>query len=177
MMNILVTYASKHNATAEIANAIGEVIRQSSGLDVDVRSVETVEDIAPYDAVVLGSAVYAGQWQSAATDFLKQHAGELAQRPVWLFSSGPTGEGDPKALVKGWLFPEALKATVGRIQPRDIAVFHGKLDPATLSFLERLVVKGVHAPMGDFRDWDMIREWAASIAQALQRQQRPVRVS
>jgi menaquinone-dependent protoporphyrinogen oxidase len=99
MAKILVAYASKHNATAEIANAIGETLRQSDALEVDVRSVDSVKDIALYDAVVLGSAVYVGRWQGEAADFLKQHEKELAQRPLWLFSSGPTGEGDPKALL------------------------------------------------------------------------------
>jgi menaquinone-dependent protoporphyrinogen oxidase len=167
MTNILVTYASKHNATAEIATAIGAVLRQSDTFHVDIRPVETVEDIAPYAAVVLGSAVYAGQWQSSAADFLKQHNQALARRPVWLFSSGPTGEGDPKTLVKGWTFPQALQPLADHIKPRDIAVFHGKLDPRDLNLLERGIVKMVHAPTGDFRDWTVIREWASSIVQTL----------
>jgi menaquinone-dependent protoporphyrinogen oxidase len=167
MTKILVAYASKHNSTAEIADAIGEVLRESGGLQVDIQSVEAVKDITVYDAVVLGSAVYAGQWQGEAADFLKQHEQELAQRPTWLFSSGPTGEGDPKALMKGWEFPEALRPIAERVKPRDVAVFHGNLDTDKLSMLERLMVKGVKAPMGDFRDWNLIRAWASGVAQAL----------
>lgn len=171
MTKILVVYATKHNSTAEIANTIGEALRQSavqSGTpQVDVKPVEAVRDIAAYDAVVLGSAVYAGQWQSGAADFLKKHEQELSQRPVWLFSSGPTGEGDPQTLMKGWKFPEALMPVAERIGPRDIALFHGNLDPSRLSLFERVIVQGVHAPMGDFRDSNMIRAWANSIAQAL----------
>jgi hypothetical protein len=33
--------------------------------------------------------------------------------------------------------------------------------------MERMVVKGVRAPDGDFRDWVAIEEWAESIANAL----------
>lgn len=167
MTNILVAFATKHNATAEIANALGDVLRQTDTFQVDIRPVETVEDITAYDAVVLGSAVYAGQWQSSAADFLKHHEQRLAQRPVWLFSSGPTGEGDPRTLMKGWTFPEALQPVADYIKPRDIALFHGKLDPRDLNFLERGIVKMVHAPTGDFRDWNVIREWASRIAQTL----------
>lgn len=170
MSKVLVAYASKHNATAEIATAICEEIRECGELDVDIRPVETVEDIAPYDAVVLGSAIYAGQWQPGAADFLKGHERELAQRPVWLFSSGPTGKGDPKALMRGWTLPEALRPAAERIHPRDIAVFQGRLDPESLNFFERSIVKMVHADafgIGDFRDWDMIRAWADTIAHAL----------
>src|SRR5437764_2741245 len=109
-MKILVAYASKHHSTAEIACAIGELLQQSKNVQVDIRSVEAVEDVAPYDAVILGSAVYMAQWQSTAAEFLKKHEQELTQRPVWLFSSGPIGQGDPASLLKGWEFPEALQA-------------------------------------------------------------------
>jgi menaquinone-dependent protoporphyrinogen oxidase len=168
MTTILVAYATKHDSTAEIAYAIGEVLRHAGTAQVDVRSVETVRDVTPYDAVVLGSAVYAGQWQSSAAEFLKTHEETLRQKLVWLFSSGPTGEGAPQIVLKGWEFPEALKPIADRIQPRDVTVFHGKLDPKKLNFLERLVVKGVKAPMGDYRNWEAIRAWAISIAEALQ---------
>jgi menaquinone-dependent protoporphyrinogen oxidase len=167
MTTILVAYASKHDSTGEIANAIGETLRKIEGFQVDVQSAEIIESVAGYDAVVLGSAVYAGQWQKAAAEFLKRFEAELSQRPVWLFSSGPTGEGDPKALMNGWTFPESLKPVAENIKPREIAVFHGKLDPADLNFFERSVVKMVHAPMGDARDWPMIEGWATGIAEAL----------
>jgi menaquinone-dependent protoporphyrinogen oxidase len=167
MPTVLVAYASKHHATAEIADAIGEELRQA-GLKVDIRDVNTINSIAPYEAVIVGSAVYVGQWQSAAIQFLETHEGELSQRPVWLFSSGPTGEGDPVALMKGWAFPESLKPLAERIAPRDIALFHGKIDPTRLNFLERAAVKMVKAPVADSRDWKLIREWAHSIAYALQ---------
>lgn len=167
MIRILVAYASKHQATAEIAETIGETLRQSNRFAVEVQPAEAVKDISGYEAVVLGSAVYAGQWQPAAADFLKEHELELAKRPVWLFSSGPTGEGDPQELMKGWNFPEALEPVLQQVKPREIAVFHGKLDPAQLSFFEKTIVKMVHAPMGDFREWDAIRQWAKGIAESL----------
>jgi menaquinone-dependent protoporphyrinogen oxidase len=167
MTKILVAYATKHDSTAEIAHAIGRVLREA-GHQVDVRSVEVVENLKPYTAVVLGSAVYVGKWQPSAAEFLTRYEAELAEREVWLFSSGPTGEGAPETVLKGWDFPEALKPVVDRIQPRDVIVFHGKLDPQKLSFMERLIIKGVKAPMGDFRNWDLIREWASAVARTLE---------
>jgi menaquinone-dependent protoporphyrinogen oxidase len=167
MTRILIAYASKHHATAEIAEAIGEVLRQGDGIVVDVRSAEVVGQITHYDAVIVGSAVYMGQWQSAAATFLKRFERELSARPVWLFSSGPTGQGDPTTLLHGWEFPEALQATAMRIKPRGITVFGGRLDPADLNFLEQSAIKLVHAETGDFRDWAAIRVWAEQIREAL----------
>lgn len=166
MSTVLIVYASKHQATAGIARAIGEELR-GAGLQVDVRDVNRVGSIAPYAAVIVGSAIYMGQWQPAATQFLEMHEGELASRPVWLFSSGPTGEGHPIALMKGWTFPEKLIPLADRIAPRDIALFHGRIDPSRLSFLERTAVKMAQAPAEDSRDWKLIREWAHGIAYAL----------
>jgi len=42
--------------------------------------------------VVLGSAVYLGQWMKPARELAERSAGAIASRPVWLFSSGPIGE-------------------------------------------------------------------------------------
>jgi menaquinone-dependent protoporphyrinogen oxidase len=168
MTGILVAYASKYHATAEIAEEIGKTLRQTAGLEVVVRDVSTVTDLSLYDAVVLGSAVYIGEWQETAATFLKTHEKELAQRPVWLFSSGPTGETDPKETLKGWEFPESLLPVVDRIAPRGKVVFHGKLDLQNLHFGERLMIKAMHPPLGDFRKWDVIRAWADKIAQELQ---------
>jgi menaquinone-dependent protoporphyrinogen oxidase len=168
MRKILVTYASKHQSTAEIACAIGELLQQTQDFQVDIRSVGAVETLGAYDVVILGSAVYMGQWHPEAASFLKRHERELAHRPVWLFSSGPTGQGDPAMLLKGWEFPEALQAVAMRIKPRNIALFHGRLEPSELNFLEQSAIRLVHAETGDFRDWTTIRAWAESIAQALQ---------
>jgi menaquinone-dependent protoporphyrinogen oxidase len=166
---ILVAYATKHGATAEIAEKIGQVLREV-GLETDVLPADRAGDLTPYRAVVLGSAVYAGRWRKEATTFLEANETALAERPVWLFSSGPTGEGDALELLKGWRLPEAQQPMADRIQPRDIAVFHGALDTEKLNLAEKLIVKGVKAPVGDFRDWDAITSWAEAIADDLKTQ-------
>lgn len=165
--NILVTYASKYGATKEIAETIGAALRQT-GLQVDVFPVDGTLDIIPYKAIILGSAVYIGKWQKEAVEFLRSNEKLLARRLVWLFSSGPTGEGDPVELVEGARLPPALQPVVDRIQPRDIVVFHGFINPDRINFIEKWSIKSlVKKPFGDFRDWDAITSWATSIANAL----------
>jgi menaquinone-dependent protoporphyrinogen oxidase len=164
---VLVVYGSKYGATGEIAGKIGEVLREA-GLGVDVSAAERIRDVTPYSAVVLGSAVYIGSWRKDAETFLKVHEQELAGLPVWLFSSGPTGEGDPVALTNGWRFPGKLLPVAERIKPRDIALFGGMADEAKLNFIEKFMLKNVKAPAGDFRSWGAITAWAKGIAEALQ---------
>jgi menaquinone-dependent protoporphyrinogen oxidase len=164
---ILVTYASQYGATAEIAEKIGAVLRQA-GLQADVLPVDRVQNLPSYQAVILGSGVYIGQWNKQAAAFLQANVETLAGRPVWLFSSGPTGEGDPVELVKGERLPAALKPAADRIHPRDIAVFHGYINPDKLSFIQKWAIKNVvKKPSGDFRDWDMIARWAGKVAETL----------
>ena len=164
---ILVAYASKYGATKEIAEKIVAVLREA-GLQVDVLPVDRIRDVTPYKAVILGSAVYVGKWPKEAVRFLQADERVLAERPVWIFSSGPTGQGDPVALVEGERLPPALQPLVDRIQPRDIAVFHGYINPDKINFIEKWAIKSlVKKPFGDFRDWDAITAWAISIAESL----------
>jgi menaquinone-dependent protoporphyrinogen oxidase len=163
---VLVAYATKYGATAEIAEKIGEVLQQA-GLQADVQPADRVSDLSAYRGVVLGSAVYIGRWRKEATNFLKTNEQALAGKSVWLFSSGPTGEGDALELVQGWRLPGKLQPIADRIGPRDIAVFHGASDVNKLNFIERWMLNRVKAPVGDFRDWEAIAAWATTIADDL----------
>jgi len=165
---VLVAYASKHGMTAEIAAKIGDTLRKS-GLQVDVLPVNKVKDLALYKSVVLGSAVYIAMWRKEMVKFLRENEKLLSGRQVWVFSSGPMGEGDPAELLQGWRFPEALRSLIERIKPRDITVFHGAIDMKRMNFLEKWTLKNVKAVTGDFRDWEAINKWAAGIADALNR--------
>ena len=158
-MTVLVTYASKHGSTKEIAERIaGDLTRE--GKESRAVPVEEVADLGPYEATVIGSAIYYGAWAKPAAAFVRANAATLAARPVWLFSSGPLGETPPQD-------PKELPELEGAVHPRGHRVFAGSLDRAKLSLAERVVAKGVKAPMGDFRDWDEIDAWAREIAGSL----------
>ena len=140
---------------------------KDAGLAVDVLPADRVAAVAPYRAVVLGSAVYIGGWRKAAAGFLKANEKALAEKPVWLFSSGPTGKGDPVELVKGWRFPQALQPIADRVKPVEIVLFQGAVFAEKLGAIGRWMIKNVKAPVGDFRDWNAITAWAGTIAAKL----------
>ncbi len=160
-MKVLVTAASKHGATAQIAEAIGDALA-ARGIETDVRRPEEVTTVQPYDGVVLGSAVYAGRWLGPAKDLIEREAEALAATPVWLFSSGPLG--DPAKPAED---PADVAAVRERTRALDHRLFAGKLDRTELGFAEKAVVRVVRAPDGDFRKWDDIAEWASGIARDL----------
>src|SRR5438552_3907195 len=104
-MHVLVAVASRHGSTREIADALAQELHVR-GADAEVRTVDEVSDLDGYSAVVLGSAMYMGNWESAANRFVQRHQSRLLSMPVWLFSSGPVGnddhpgQGDPPKVVE-----------------------------------------------------------------------------
>ncbi len=160
-MNILVTTASKHGATGEIGEIIAGVLRDA-GHEVETRPPQEVRTLEAYDAVILGSGVYAGRWLGAARELAQRLESDLVRKPVWLFSSGPIG--DP-ALPEG--DPAEALALADRLQARGHRTLAGRLDRSQLGFMERTVTKVVKAADGDYRDPEAIRRWADQIAVAL----------
>ena len=161
-MNVLVTAASRHGATQEIAEAIGRTL-SDRGVVASVVPIADVTDLNGYDAVIVGSAVYMGHWLDSAQKFVGQHSETLSSRPTWLFSSGPIG--DPPRPKE----PQAVDVTdiVSRTQAKEHHLFAGKLDKSKLGFGERAVMLAFRAFEGDYRDWNEIEAWASGIAQEL----------
>jgi menaquinone-dependent protoporphyrinogen oxidase len=163
-MRVLVTAASKHGSTWDIARAIGDALA-AWGVQVDIVHVEDVDDLSAYDAVVLGSAVYAGRWLKQARAFVEQRASELARLPVWLFSSGPIGS--PTKLVENRAVDIRQIAKLIRIKEHRILA--GRLNKRRLDLAEKVITMAMRAPKGDFRNWEEIHAWADGIAQILKR--------
>ena len=161
-MRILVTAASRHSSTREIAQAIADAL-SARGADVLVRPPEDCEDLTGLDAVVLGSAVYMGAWLAPAIDFADRHGTALRALPVWLFSSGPVGSPPRPAADDAVKLHEHLVA----LGARDHQVFAGRLDRHALGFGERAVMFAFGAEAGDVRDWEAIVSWADGIFGAL----------
>jgi menaquinone-dependent protoporphyrinogen oxidase len=173
-MEVLVAYASRHGATAGIAERIATGLR-AGGLSAEAVPVTEVSDVERYDAFVIGSAAYLFHWLKDATRFVKRHRALLADRPVWLFSSGPLGtdrideQGED---VLEATRPKEFDALTELVHPRGVQVFFGAWDPdaARVGLTEQLVRRipaAAATPAGDFRDWAAIDAWSAAIAREL----------
>lgn len=164
-MRVHVIVASRHDGTREIANRIAATLRER-GLDAEVTRLELdggpVIELAPDDAVVLGSAVYAGEWMGRARHFVDEHGLELREHPLWLFSSGARHGAEGAELERAWV-EHVTEAT----SPLGHHVFLGRIDTTRLSFGERFVAANRDLPVGDFREWDDVTAWANEIADAL----------
>ncbi len=161
-MKVIIVVGSKHGSTRSIAEAVGDELR-SGGLDASIVAPDAAAiSLAGFDAAVVGSAVYVGHWMKDAQSFLEANRESLRNMPLWLFSSGPLGDGSDRTddLVD-------VRAFADDVHARDHRVFAGSLDKADLSLAERAAVRIVHAPYGDARQWDDIRSWAQTIAAEL----------
>jgi menaquinone-dependent protoporphyrinogen oxidase len=155
---VLVAAASRHGSTNAIAQTIGRTLAER-GLRVEIRRMADVDTVFPYDAFVLGSAVYFGSWLRDAQQFLDEHLHVIATRPTWLFSSGPTGA--PGADTGDAFDPAALLAMT---QARGHRLFAGAIRRADLGPNERLLARVLHVPEGDRRDWADVADWSNSVA-------------
>jgi menaquinone-dependent protoporphyrinogen oxidase len=60
-----------------MAASIGECLSER-GHEVQVSTVDQVDSIHDYDAIVVGSAVYAGHWLRPAIDLVTNNAASLS---------------------------------------------------------------------------------------------------
>jgi menaquinone-dependent protoporphyrinogen oxidase len=160
---ILISAASRHGSTREIASLIGSTLIDA-GLEVEIIPPDAVDSLDDYDAVVLGSAVYAGHWLVPAKDFATRFRDELASRSLWLFSSGPVGDPARKIVQSMTKDPVEIAGISRDTHPRDHHIFAGRLDPQRLGLLQRASLLVFRGLCGDFRDWAEVRQWADNIA-------------
>jgi menaquinone-dependent protoporphyrinogen oxidase len=165
-MTVLVAYSSKRGSTAEIAETVAATLRRE-GLGVCLEPAEAVGSLEPYDAVVLGSAIYMKRWRGDARHFLKKHRKALKQMPFWAFSSGPVG--DPAKDNPEWTDPPKIAEKVEELGGREHVVFGGCLPAEPAGFMEKAMVEGTPKELRDRRDWAEIRGWAHQIAMQLTR--------
>ena len=160
-MSVLVAYASKHGSTEEIARFITDRLRER-GIEADAAPVQEVSDLSGVEAVVLGSAVYLGSWMKEAPEFVDRHLSTLRSIPVWLFSVGPS---EPRSRTRR--SSRSSSASSARSFGRGTTDCSSASSTDKLGFGERMMVKAVKAPEGDFRNWDEIGAWADDIATEL----------
>lgn len=166
---ILVAYASEFGSTAEVAETIGQVLRDA-GAPVDVRSVVDVDTLSGYGAAIVGSAIYNGAWLPEAVHFVRVHAAALSRMPVAYFVVCATMREDTPEHRQGTRsFLDPVLDQIPQVHPIDIGLFSGKIEPPRLPWPVRLRMRlTTDLRRGDYRRWDDVRAWTSRIAPQLQ---------
>jgi menaquinone-dependent protoporphyrinogen oxidase len=160
---LAVAAASRHGGTCEIADRLARTLENDLPIGWRVVRAE-LSDLRVFDeadAVVLGSAIYYGHWMHSAAHALA-YLEDAPLFDLWLFSTGPVSEVESEnaQVISADAMVEAGRAIEHK-------VFGGRLDTSRLTWVERTVVKAVHAIPGDHRNWDEVDAWAHHIAKQL----------
>lgn len=151
MTKCLVVFGSKYGSTAEVARAIAE------GLGAEVADVVGKPDMTAYDMIVIGSPIYAGDYMTSVTRFIRDNKDLLLERKIAAFITaaadmeldpGLTGEEDEElytqqdyadglaSMAGGELL--AARGFGGRLVPDQL----DERDCKTLSWFYRFLMHG-----------------------------------
>jgi menaquinone-dependent protoporphyrinogen oxidase len=159
-MRVLVVHGSKMGGTAGLAEMIGSELA-ANGLETDVKAARAVRSVDPYEAVIVGGAIYSLRWHKDARRFLRQHRSALRQKPVWLFSSGPLDDSATQQDIPPVRFVRKAMTDLGA---KGHITFGGCMPADAKGFPAASMARD---NAGDWRDPDHVRQWAKEVAEEL----------
>ena len=173
-MKVLIAYGSRYGSTTEIAERMGENLSEA-GHVVDVLNVhkEPGKSVSDYELVIVGSGIKIGQWTKEILAFLEQNEKELSDKEVAFFVSCAFIL-DPLKREEAWeKYLVQVAERYPLIEPKTLGLFGGVLDKKKYGFGIRLLLKAMAKELNiqdvdlnkpyDFRDWEQISEWTASL--------------
>ncbi|MCL2842540.1 MAG: flavodoxin domain-containing protein [Oscillospiraceae bacterium] len=151
----IILYATKYGTAREVAERLSGYLDDTVTHDLKAGAVP---DLAEFDTVILGSAVYAGSIRKEARAFLAAHKTELAEKRLGFYLCGISKE--EQTYFKD-NFPKELLE-----QATATDLFGGKFDPQKANGLERLIMKAVAKQSGciDTIDDAKVKQFAEHMA-------------
>lgn len=163
----LVAYATWKGSTKEIAEKIGETLRDKT-IDVEVCPAKNVKSVASYHAVILGTGIHAGRCHPDAFRFARKHRKKLKDIPFALFVVCLTARNTtPEAQCQVRAYLSALEKSLGNIEPMNVGLFGGMVNFKMFPWYVQWLLKKMKVPEGDFRDWKAIQKWASDLKGSL----------
>jgi len=163
-MKVLIVHASRYGSTAEVAEAIGDTLREG-GHDVVVWAAREMPSPRSYDAVVAGSAIHAGRALGELQRYFAKHKAELTVKRIALFAVAGSLRGDTEQNRR--LAEAALQPLSEGLTCLATGTFAGVVDLRKMPFLFRFLIRSAKVGSGDYRKWDEIRAWAACLSKRL----------
>lgn len=166
-MRVLVAYGSKMGGTAGLAEMIVEAFHHE-GVDAEAHRARNVRDLAGYDAIVVGGALYAFRWHRDARRFVKRHTAALRELPTYLFSSGPL---DDSASTTDIPPVAGVQRLMRRVDANGHVTFGGFLSADAHGFPAGAMAK---SNAGDWRDPIHVGTWVRKVVDELRIERRDV---
>lgn len=162
-MTVLVAYATHSGATRTLAETLTAALR-ATGLEVDLADIEDHPDPDGYEAVVLGSAVRVESLEKPAVTWTQTHQDLLSRVPFAVFScsgsASDPGKGGRQKAMDSFLDSSLLS-------PIAVRNFPGWVLMDRIPLHERVLLRSMRTPTGDFRDLPAVEAWGREIAPLL----------
>jgi menaquinone-dependent protoporphyrinogen oxidase len=166
--SVLVVYATSSGATRTIAQRVAQTL-DSLGMNATLVNVREAPPAVGFDAVIVGSGIRVAHWHASARHWLKANSSAIRAVPHALFSVGLSAV-DPSRQDEAVGYLATLVAD-HHLSPVSVAAFPGWYLPERFSLMERGILRIIHAPKGDFRDFAAVTEWTSSVAATLAQSQ------
>ncbi len=173
-MNILIAYSSGYGTTREVSERIAEILREEEGVDIEVSSIDDVDSIENFDAVIVGSSVRADKPMANVRDFFARYSRQLQQKQLAIFAvclAANCREGRDKVKKE---YISQITAKHPELHPISTEAFGGKIDFDKLNPVMQQLMKRVLEKTGiktegsvDTRDWNRIESWASDLREQL----------
>lgn len=137
-MKTLIAYTTKYGATKACAEQIAE--RLHGDVQLVALTKDTAVDLAPFDAVIIGTPIYIGKPRKACTMFIKQHQEVLLTKKLGLYLCCMQDESQSVAQSFQVAFPKELRDHAA-VQ----AVLGGMMDRSKLGKLDAFIMRIVTA--------------------------------
>jgi len=165
----LITYASHHGSTEEIAIFIGEILKQA-GIPREIKPVTEEINLNHYSGIIIGAPIHRGQWMDSAIDFANHHRKALKKIPTRCFLTCMAKAAQPpnkKSIKEVQSHKQAVLNLFSDMNPDHIGTFAGKLDFSKCTFFAKIIMKFIlyrnKMKAGDYRDWKAIEDWVKNI--------------
>jgi len=164
---VLIAYTTKYGSTREVAQRIGSVFNEE-GMGADVRDVKEIKKMDGYKAVILGGPIVMNKLRPAVIKLAHKYRNFLQKVPVAYFTLGVTMKTDNlENRVQATRYLDDLCKIR---EPVSLGLFAGKVDYSRIGPLFRWSFQKDTSGMlneGDFRDWNVIEQWARNLVKLL----------
>lgn len=169
MSKVIIIYSTTDGQTKRICSRIEGGIK-GTGDEVSLASIDDVQsiDLSVFDKIVIGASIRYGVHHKKVYDFIRENHELLDSKPNAFFSVNVVARKPEKAQPDTNPY---LKKFLKEIpwQPKQLAVFAGKIDYPRYGFLDRNIIrfimwmtKGPTDPTAtiEFTDWRQVEDFA-----------------
>ena len=172
MASVLIIYSTTDGHTLKICQRLQQVIeRQTHRAKLVSVNDEPDADLKRFDKIVIGASIRYGKHRPQVYDFIKKNEKVLASKPSAFFSVNVVARKPGKNRPETNPYIKQFRAKVSW-QPKEWAVFAGKIDYQKYGFWDRHVIRfimwitqGPTHPqtVTEFTDWEEVEAFGRRV--------------